>query len=165
MQNFFDTMRRLFCAEDVIAQLTALSNAGHFVAVHIKALLDKRKVHNLAFVAFKSMRTLFRLFGSFGSIDATYGKNNLQLPVAFFVGLSNEGCIMPFGVSFMRSETIESYTWLARMFVSCYEALPRTIVMDGDPLCDPGGCGARRIRKLPFCFASGTFTRTWRSSW
>ena len=39
---------------------------------------------------------------------------------------------MPFGVSFLRSETIESYTWLARMFVKCHGALPRTIVMDGD---------------------------------
>ncbi|GEM_PF-6458730 len=132
VENFFDTMRRLFGSDDVIALLDELAKAGHFVAVDRKELPDGRTILNLAFVAFKSMQLLFRLFGSFGSIDATYGKNNLLLPVAFFVGLSNEGCIMPFGVGFLRSETTESYTWLARMFYECHKSLPRTVVMDGD---------------------------------
>jgi hypothetical protein len=132
VENFFDTVRRLFCSDDIIAHLKELTAAGHFVAVDRKTLPDGRSILNLAFVAFKSMQLLFHLFGSFASIDATYGKNNLQLPVAFFVGLSNEGCIIPFGVGFLRSETTESYTWLARMFYECYKSLPRTIVMDGD---------------------------------
>ena len=132
VENFFDTIRRLFCSEDIIVQLDALSKAGHFVAVDRKQLPDGRKVLNLAFVAFKSMRNLFRLFGSFGSIDTTYGKNNLQLPVAFFVGTTNEGSIVPFGVCILRSETKENYAWLAQAFYKCYSALPAAIIMDGD---------------------------------
>jgi hypothetical protein len=79
-------------------------------------LPDGRKVLNPAFIAFKSMRNLFRLFGSFSSIDTTCGKKNLQLPVLFFVGTTNEGSIVPFGVCFMRSETKENYTWLTQVF-------------------------------------------------
>lgn len=132
VDNFFDTMRRMFWVEDVIPQLRKLAQAGHFVALDVKNSPEGRTTLNMAFVAFESMRILFRLFGSFASIDATYGKNNLQLPVVFFVGLSNEGCIVPFGVAFMRSETTVNYTWLARQFCECHRSLPRTVLMDGD---------------------------------
>ena len=51
---------------------------------------------------------------------------------------------MLFGVGFLRSETTESYTWLARMFYECHKSLPRTVVMDGDltMLIGPASDGA-----------------------
>ncbi len=43
VENFFDVMRRLFCREDVIEQLTALSDAGHFVAVDVRTRAGQTK--------------------------------------------------------------------------------------------------------------------------
>jgi hypothetical protein len=132
VKNFFDTIQRQFHSEDIILQLEALCNAGHFVAVDIKQMPDGKKVLNLAFIVTQSMKSLFRLFGSFASLDTTYGKNNLQLPVSFFVGVSNEGVIVPFAVGIMRSETAENYSWLAQSFYKCYGTLPSTVIVDGD---------------------------------
>jgi hypothetical protein len=132
VKNFFDTIRRLFHSEDVVNQLEALSKGGHFVALDFKQLSDGRKVLNRAFIATKSMQNLFQLFGSFGSLDTTYGKNKLQLPVSFFVGTTNEGSVVPFAVCVMRSETTENYTWLTQSFYKCHKMLPVTIIVDGD---------------------------------
>ncbi len=85
VKNFFDTIQRQFHNEDIVLQLEALSKAGHFVALDFKQLPEGRKVLNLVFIATRSMQSLFRLFGSFASLDTTYGKNNPQLPVSFLL--------------------------------------------------------------------------------
>jgi hypothetical protein len=132
VKSFFVTLEKMSSDTDTLVQLEALAAQGHFVALDIKLLHDGRRVLNLAFVAFKSMQLLQKLFPSFATLDSTYGKNNLQLPLQFIVGLTNEGCIVPFGVGWMRSETLANYTWLVESYYTCYKMLPATMIVDGD---------------------------------
>lgn len=78
------------------------------------------------------MQAVAKLFGSFATFDTTYAKNKLQLPVAFFVGKTNEGCLIPFATVFLRSEMTDVYEWVMRSYVGCYGRLPACMVVDGD---------------------------------
>ncbi len=152
VKNFFDTLNR-WCGEDqIIAVLEELVAAGHFVAFDYKEVPvsgteqaaagdgdgaaapspSMKKTLNAVFFASRSMQAVERLFGLFSTFDTTYAKNKLQLPVAFFVGKTNDGCLIPFATVFVRSETIEKYAWVMRSYVKCYGRLPACMVVDGD---------------------------------
>lgn len=75
---------------------------------------------------------LFSAWGSFATLDSTYGKNWMQFPIQVFVGISSENCIIPFGVGAMRSECKGDYRWLIEQFHECHRNLPPTMITDGD---------------------------------
>ena len=133
VKALFVALQALVSVTDTIPQLQALADQGHFVSVDIKVLPGEKRVLNMAFVATKSMQRLARIFSFFGTLDSTYGKNKLQLPVQFFVGQTNEGLIVPFGVGFMRAETKDNYKWLLQAYYRCYKTLPGVLIVDGDP--------------------------------
>jgi hypothetical protein len=131
VKNFFHTLRNCF-DDTIIRVLEDLQKAGHFVAVDYKTTPTKQRVLNRFFVSFLAMQWLFKIFGSFVTLDSTYGKNWLQFPIQFFVGITSENCLIPFGVGATRSEVRGDYEWLMEMFYKCHQSLPRTFITDGD---------------------------------
>ncbi len=132
VKNFYDTLERLFGDERIVDLLDSILKAGHFVAVDLKQLPDGKCMLNRVFVATVHQQQLFRLFGSVSSLDATYGKNELQLPAVFLTGLTNEGRICSFGTAILRSETNADYLWLMQAVRACFKMLSRAMVIDGD---------------------------------
>ncbi len=132
VKALFVVLQRLVEDSDTIAQLQALANAGHYVAVDVKILPGEKRILNLAFVATQSMQRLARLFAFYATLDSTYGKNKLQLPVQIFVCQTNEGSIVPVAVGFMRAETKENYKWLLNAYYGCYKMMPSAMIVDGD---------------------------------
>lgn len=59
-------------------------------------------------------------------------KNQLQFPLQFFVALTNEGVVVPFGVGGMRYERQKDYMWLMEAFFECFKSLPKCMIVDGD---------------------------------
>ena len=131
VKALFVVLQKLASDSETIPQLQQLATEGHFVAVDVKEIGGKR-ILNMAFVATKPMQRLAGLFAFYCTLDSTYGKNKLQLPVQFFVGQTNEGFIVPFAVGFLRAETKANYTWLVETYFKCYKTLPGAFVVDGD---------------------------------
>jgi hypothetical protein len=132
VKNFFDNLERLYGDDRIVYLLEDIRLAGHFVAVDLKELPNKKRVLNRVFVSTRQQQTLFRLFGTVSSLDATYGKNELQLPALFLTGITNEGCICSFAWGILRSETKDDYVWLMEAVHKCFKNLSRAMVIDGD---------------------------------
>ncbi len=92
VKNLFDRLRKCYSDDEFIALLESLSNAGHFVAVDLKTVGGKKTL-NMALISFKWMLAVFNLFSTFASVDTTYAKNKLQIPVSFFCVTTNEAAL------------------------------------------------------------------------
>lgn len=131
VKNFFDTLTRLY-GEDIILVLEMLSEAGNFVKVDVKTQRNGKRHLNRFFAVDSTMKELFLLFGSFATLDSTFGKNWMQIPMQFFVGVTNENVIVPFATCATRSETKADYLWIMEAFYECYNTLPPVMNVDGD---------------------------------
>lgn len=73
IKNLFDVLKRNYSGV-IVEVLDDLSNAGHFVKIDLKVNGSGQKYLNRFFVAFKSMRRLFVIWGEHvATLDSTYG--------------------------------------------------------------------------------------------
>jgi hypothetical protein len=131
VKNFFDSLIRRK-DEVLLGVLDALSKAGHKVALDWQENAVGARVLNRFLVTTETMMEAFQRWGHLCILDATYGKNSLQMPVQCFVGLTSENVIIPFSVGSTRSETDLDYEWLVKAFLAHHGSLPSTWVTDGD---------------------------------
>ena len=130
VKNFFGTLRNLQ-DEEIINLLKQLPQHGHSVRYQLVDRAGKRTI-NRFIVVFVSMHAAYKAWGSLMTLDATYGKNWLQFPLQLYVGLSGEGCIVPFAVGCTRFEQKEDYLWQVEQFYEIHGSLPPTVFTDGD---------------------------------
>lgn len=78
-------------------------------------------------------RSCYYQYGDCVSFDTTYRTNKYNLPFAPFVGISGHGDNCLFGCAFLKDETIETFTWLFRTFLTCMGGkAPITVITDQD---------------------------------
>ncbi|KAF7814388.1 protein FAR1-RELATED SEQUENCE 6-like [Senna tora] len=72
--------------------------------------------------------------GYFGDViyfDSTYLSNKYEIPLVAIVGINHHGQSVLLGCALLAGETLESYQWLFRTWVTCMSGiLPQTIITD-----------------------------------
>ncbi|XP_074293392.1 protein FAR1-RELATED SEQUENCE 11-like [Silene latifolia] len=84
---------------------------------------------------FWSPRRCFDLFQEYGDstgLDTTYRVNSYDMPFAIFIGIDNHGRTILFGCAFLRNETVKTFRWLMKTFVTLMKKPPTTIITDQD---------------------------------
>ncbi|CAN6338260.1 unnamed protein product [Urochloa humidicola] len=81
-----------------------------------------------------SQRAEYRDFGDVITFDTTHKTNSKNMPLAMFVGASNNLKNVTFGQALVRDESTESFKWLFESFLSCMAGRqPHVILTDEDP--------------------------------
>ncbi|KAJ0704530.1 putative Zinc finger, SWIM-type, MULE transposase domain, FHY3/FAR1 family [Helianthus annuus] len=75
----------------------------------------------------------YEAFGDVVAFDATYKTNMYNMIFVPFTGVDHHKKCTVFGAALLHNETIESYTWLLRMFVAVHGKQPVLILTDQDP--------------------------------
>lgn len=93
-------------------------------------LNEKGCLRNLFWTETRS-RVAYRYFGDVVSIDTTCLTERYDVPLVSFIGVNHHGQSVLLGCGLLASETIESYTWLFRAWLTCMLGRsPQTIVTD-----------------------------------
>jgi zinc finger SWIM domain-containing protein 3 len=66
-------------------------------------------------------RSDYLCFGDVLAFDTTYQKNKYNYPLVVFSGCSHHLQTVIFGVALVADETIETYIWLLKTFLSCMQ--------------------------------------------
>lgn len=70
-------------------------------------------------------------FGDVIFLDTTCLSNKYEVPLVLFVGMNHHGQLVLLGCGLLASETIESYTWLLKAWLTCTSGpSPQTIITD-----------------------------------
>ncbi|VFQ98990.1 unnamed protein product [Cuscuta campestris] len=78
-------------------------------------------------------RRNWAMFGDVLSFDATYETNRYNMVFTPFTGVDNHQKCVTFGAGLLRTEDIESYTWVFRQFQDAMDHDPKCIITDQDP--------------------------------
>ena len=93
-------------------------------------LNEKRCLRNLFWTDTRS-RVAYRYFGDVVLIDTTCLTERYDVPLVSFIGVNHHGQSVLLGCGLLASETIESYTWLFRAWLTCMLGRsPQTIITD-----------------------------------
>lgn len=93
-------------------------------------LNEKGCLRNLFWTDTRS-RVAYRYFGDVVSIDTTCLTERYDVPLVSFIGVNHHGQSVLLGCGLLASETIESYTWLFRAWLTCMLGRsPQTIITD-----------------------------------
>ena len=79
----------------------------------------KTNVLRSIFWCHASQRAEYKDFGDVVTFDTTHKTNNKHMPLAMFVGCSNNLKNVSFGQALLRDETIDTFRWLFETFKSC----------------------------------------------
>ncbi|KAK1589001.1 hypothetical protein Q3G72_029450 [Acer saccharum] len=93
-------------------------------------LNEKGCLRNLFWTDSRS-RVAYKYFGDVVSIDTTYLADNFDVPLVSFIGVNHHGQSVLLGCGLLAGETIESYTWLFRAWLTCILGRPpQAIITD-----------------------------------
>ncbi|KAH9715156.1 protein FAR1-RELATED SEQUENCE 6 [Citrus sinensis] len=93
-------------------------------------LNEKGCLRNLFWTDTRS-RVAYRYFGDAVLIDTTCLTERYDVPLVSFIGVNHHGQSVLLGCGLLASETIESYTWLFRAWLTCMLGRsPQTIITD-----------------------------------
>ncbi|XP_051147688.1 protein FAR1-RELATED SEQUENCE 8-like isoform X2 [Andrographis paniculata] len=120
----FGTSSDLLVLHDYFRQ-AQLSDPNFF---YIMDLNDGGYVRNVFWIDSRS-RAAYGYFGDVVVIDSTCLSNKHNIPLCSFSGLNHHGKTVLFGCGFLVDETIETYVWLMRAWLTCMSGRPpQTII-------------------------------------
>ncbi|KAI4338111.1 hypothetical protein L6164_016463 [Bauhinia variegata] len=91
---------------------------------------DEGHLRNALWVDARS-RAACGYFGDVIYFDNTYLSNKYEIPLVTFVGMNHHGQSVLLGCGLLAGETIESYVWFFRKWVTCMSGCsPHTIITD-----------------------------------
>ncbi|KAJ4952549.1 hypothetical protein NE237_029381 [Protea cynaroides] len=96
-------------------------------------LMDLNNGGNLrnVFWADPRSRAAYHYFGDVVVVDTTYLANKYEIPLVAFVGVNHHGQYILLGCGLLAGETVESYFWLFKAWVTCMLGrAPSVIVTD-----------------------------------
>ncbi|KAI5337448.1 PREDICTED: FAR1-RELATED SEQUENCE [Prunus dulcis] len=74
-------------------------------------------------------RAAYNYFGDVVSFDTTCLSNNYEIPLVAFVGVNHHGQTILLGCGLLADETLETYIWLFRAWLTCMSGRPpQTII-------------------------------------
>uniref|UniRef100_A0A2N9FVB8 Protein FAR1-RELATED SEQUENCE n=1 Tax=Fagus sylvatica TaxID=28930 RepID=A0A2N9FVB8_FAGSY len=106
-------------------------------------------------------RVAYGYFGDVVAIDTTCLTNKYEVPLVSFVGVNHHGQSVLLGCGLLAGETIESYTWLFRAWLTCMLGRPpqaiitdqfstlQTAVADVFPRASHCLCLSHIMQKIP----------------
>ncbi|KAJ7962830.1 protein FAR1-RELATED SEQUENCE 6-like [Quillaja saponaria] len=91
---------------------------------------EKGCLRNLFWADAKS-RVAYTYFGDVVAIDTTCLTSEYEVPLVLFLGVNHHGQSVLLGCGLLASESVESYTWLFRAWITCILGRPpQTIITD-----------------------------------
>ncbi|XP_076925741.1 protein FAR1-RELATED SEQUENCE 5-like [Bidens hawaiensis] len=72
-------------------------------------------------------------FGDVIAFDATFKTNKYKMVFVPFTAIDNHCRNITIGAGLLSSESIESYTWLLKVFLDSFGVAPKVVVTDQDP--------------------------------
>lgn len=97
---------------------------------YVVDLNEKGCLRNL-FWADARTRAVYSYFGDVVSIDTTCLTNKYEVPLVSFIGVNHHGQSVLLGCGLLAGETIESYTWFFRAWLTCMLGRPpQAIITD-----------------------------------
>jgi hypothetical protein len=91
----------------------------------------KTKVLRSIFWSHASQRAEYVDFGDVITFDTTHKTNNKKMPLAMFVGCSNNLKNVSFGQALLRDETTDTFRWLFESFKSCMSGRQPFVILTG----------------------------------
>ncbi|KAL6178910.1 hypothetical protein ACLB2K_050427 [Fragaria x ananassa] len=75
----------------------------------------------------------YQCYGDVVIFDSTYKTNAYNQPLVLFVGTNNHRGSIVFGAALISDETVETYTWLLRIFLESMNGkMPKAVLTDSD---------------------------------
>lgn len=127
---------------------------------YVVDLNEKGRLKSL-FWADTRTRVTYSYFGDVICIDTTCLTNKYKVPLVSFIGVNHHGQSVLLGCGLLAGETIESYTWLFRAWLTCMSGRPpqaiitdhhgtlQTAVADVFPRATQCLCLSRIMQKVP----------------
>ncbi|KAK7270606.1 hypothetical protein RJT34_25901 [Clitoria ternatea] len=102
-----------------------LADPDFFYVVDIN---ESGRLRNLFWADAKS-RMAYTYFGDVVAIDTTCLTGEYQVPLVLFLGLNHHKHSILFGCGLLAGDTIESYTWLFRAWLTCILGHPPQVII------------------------------------
>ncbi|KAL5563082.1 hypothetical protein UlMin_032829 [Ulmus minor] len=97
---------------------------------YVVDLNEKGCLRNL-FWAHARTRVAYSYFGDVVTIDTSCLTDKFEVPLVSFIGINHHGQSVLLGCGLLAGETIESYTWLFRAWLTCMSGRPpQAIITD-----------------------------------
>lgn len=91
---------------------------------------DEGFLRNVFWIDSRS-RASYGYFGDVVALDTTCLSNNYEIPLLVFVGINHHGESVLLGCSLLADESLETYIWLLRAWLTCLSGRPpQTIITD-----------------------------------
>lgn len=91
-------------------------------------LNDEGYLRNVFWIDSRS-RAAYNYFGDVVSFETTCLSNNYEIPIVAFVGVNHHGQTILLGCGLLADETLETYIWLFRAWLTCMSGRPpQTII-------------------------------------
>ncbi|XP_076884669.1 protein FAR-RED IMPAIRED RESPONSE 1-like [Bidens hawaiensis] len=78
-------------------------------------------------------KKIFLAFGDIISFDATFKTNKYNMVFVPFTAIDSHCRNVTIGAALLSSESIESYSWLLKVFLDSFGIAPKVVVTDQDP--------------------------------
>ncbi|XP_076907757.1 protein FAR1-RELATED SEQUENCE 5-like [Bidens hawaiensis] len=88
---------------------------------------------DLLFWADDILKKNYLAFGDIISFDATFKANKYNMVFVPFTAIDNHCRNVTVGAALLSSESIESYSWLLKVFLDSFGIAPKVVVTDQDP--------------------------------
>ncbi|CAN6570489.1 unnamed protein product [Malus baccata var. baccata] len=130
---------------------------------YVVDLNEKGCLRNL-FWADARTRVAYSYFNDVVSIDTKCVENKFEVPLVSFIGVNHHGQSVLLGCGLIASETVESYTWLFRAWLTCIMGRPpqaivtrqcgtlQTAISDVFPRASHCLCLSHVMQKVPEIF-------------
>ncbi|XP_055961816.1 uncharacterized protein LOC126681389 [Mercurialis annua] len=104
-----------------------LTNPNFF---YLMDLNDEGHLKNVFWIDARS-RAACGYFGDVVYIDNTYLSGKYEIPLVAFVGINHHGQSVLLGCGLLAGETVESYSWLCKTWLTCLSGImPQTVITD-----------------------------------
>ncbi|KAI4345953.1 hypothetical protein L6164_013037 [Bauhinia variegata] len=95
---------------------------------YVTDLNDDGQLRNIFWIDSRS-RAAYAYFGDVVAFDSTYLSNNYEVPLVVFVAVNHHGQSILLGCGLLADETLETYIWLFRAWLTCMSGRPpQTII-------------------------------------
>lgn len=102
-----------------------LTNPNFFYVMDFN---DEGYLRNIFWIDSRS-RAAYSYFGDVVAVDRTCLSNKYEIPLLVFVGVNHHGHSVLLGCSLLADETLETYIWLLRAWLTCMTGRPPQIII------------------------------------
>jgi zinc finger SWIM domain-containing protein 3 len=95
---------------------------------YVMDLNDEGHLRNVFWIDSRS-RAAYGYFGDVVAFDTTFLSNNYDIPLFAFVGVNHHGQSVLLGCGLLADETLETYIWLFRAWLTCMSGRPPQTIL------------------------------------